>query len=137
MSALTVVDTSVAFKWLREEGENGVDEARALLHAHQSRELLLVAPATLPVEIANALRYSTLTPHDVLDAIEAFDQLHVDLVPVDPTRLAGATSLAYTHGISVYDALFLALAEELDCPLVTADRRAFAGITATVEIRLI
>ena len=34
-------------------------------------------------------------------------------------------------------ALFLALAEQLDCPLVTADRKAFTGIDSPVEIRLI
>jgi predicted nucleic acid-binding protein len=39
--------------------------------------------------------------------------------------------------MSIYDALFLALAEELDCPLITADRKAFADIDTPVEIRLI
>jgi predicted nucleic acid-binding protein len=51
--------------------------------------------------------------------------------------LRTATDLACRHNLSVYDALFLQLAEELDCPLVSADRRAFAGIDSPVEILLL
>jgi predicted nucleic acid-binding protein len=47
-------------------------------------------------------------------------------MPLLPTAFA----IASAAGHSVYDCLYLALAEREDCPLVTADRRfyrAFAG----------
>ena len=45
---------------------------------------------------------------------------------------------AIERRMTVYDALFLTLAQELDCPLVTADRRAFGSIPPEVaEVRLI
>ncbi|TDB39604.1 MAG: PIN domain-containing protein [Actinobacteria bacterium] len=137
MNAPVVVDTSVAFKWVFQDGEDSVPEAMALLDAHLARRILLVAPATLPVEVANGLRYSGLSAPDVLDALEAFEQLHLELIDADTSRIGRATSLAYTNDITVYDALFLAFAEELGCPLVTADHRAFADITTAVEIRLL
>ncbi len=137
MSNPMVVDTSVAFKWLHREGEGAVDEAAALLGAHLSGEIVLVAPATLPVEIANGLRYSRLSRNDVMDALEGFELLHVEVLENDSTRIAHATALSYAHDLSVYDALFLALAEELKCPLVTADRRAFEGIDTRVDVRLL
>lgn len=36
--------------------------------------------------------------------------------------LGRAIHLAYGRGVALYDAAYLALAERLDCPLVTADR---------------
>lgn len=137
MNTPVVVDTSVAFKWVSHEGEDSVAEAVELLNAHLAHDILLVAPNTLPVEVANGLRYSGLGEADVLEALEAVDGLHLELVEVDRNRLARATSLAYAHNMTVYDALFLALAEELGGPLVTADRRAFAGIATSAEIRLL
>lgn len=42
--------------------------------------------------------------------------------------LAGAFELAATHRQTIYDALYLALAIRLGCPLVTADRRFYNAI---------
>jgi predicted nucleic acid-binding protein len=133
-----VVDSSVAYKWLSAHEETAVAQAHALLDAHDAGEVLLVAPKTLYIELANALRYSKwLEPADSLALVAELDAFRVELSDVDSQLLERATGLAYAHDISVCDAVFLALAEELDCPLVTADHRAFAGIDSGVEIRLL
>lgn len=140
MEAVTrplVVDTCVAYKWLSAAGEDAVEQALDLLEARSRGDVVLVAPATMPVELVNALRYSGLERDDILALVEDLDLSHVELFDTSSQRLAQATSLAYNHGLSVYDALFLALAEELDCPLVTADRRAFEGLETDIEIRLL
>jgi predicted nucleic acid-binding protein len=132
-----VVDSSVAYKWLHPEGEGHVEEAHALLMRHRNGTVLLAAPANVYVELANALRHSKLDPAEVIAIINAFGSLGLELIEGTPERLARATRLSYRYGISVYDALFLQAATELDCPLVTADRRAFADLDCGVEIRLI
>lgn len=124
-----VVDTSVAYKWVRSADEESVPEALALLDAHSDGTLLLTAPALLPVELANALRYSGLDEADMVALAEEFDAFGIELIEADSRRIARAVRLALRHRLSVYDALFLQLAEELGCPLVTADRRAFAGLS--------
>lgn len=133
-----VIDSSVAYKWLSQDGENGLEQAFAVLWSHRSGELTLVAPAIIHVELANSLRYSKyVTEEDALTLVGALDDLEIGLIDSTPSRLMAAIDLSYRHGLSVYDALFLALAEELGCPLISADRKAFAGIDTDVEIRLI
>ncbi len=132
-----VVDSSVAFKWLHRLEESNVDAANALLNEHEWGSVLITAPAGLYAELANALRYSSLPQADVLDLVDTLGEYRIELVPATPARLGAAIRLSYRYDMSVYDALFLALAEELGCPLFTADRRAFAGIDSSVDIRLL
>ena len=138
MTGLVVVDSSVAFKWFSTDGETAVDKAQVLLVEQEAGSIVLAAPAHLVVELANALRNSRLEAADVLDVVETLDDLGVELAAPTGPRLLEAVKLTYAHRISVYDALFLSLAEELACPLITADRKAFANIeTRRAEIRLI
>ncbi len=132
-----VVDTSVAFKWFHPFGESNVDVATEILDAHEAGSLLICAPAHLHAELANSLRFTRFEPDDVMELIGKLPEYRIELVEATPVRLGDAVRLSYAHRISVYDALFLQLAEELDCPLVTADRRAFDGIDTPVEIRLL
>lgn len=138
MVTRAVVDTSVAFKWLCPHDEHGAEEAVSLLQAHGAGEISLLAPATFFVELANAVWCSRhFTREDASATIAEFQALTIDVAEATPRRLAAAAGLSYRHGMSLYDALFLQLAEELDCPLVTADRKAFAGIETPIEIRLL
>lgn len=132
-----VIDSSVAFKWFHQEDEGHVAEAAALVWRQHSGDVQLTAPPAVLLELANGLRYSRLDQPSVLAIIDAFGSLGIELVESTPTRVVRATELSYRFGMAVYDALFLQLAEELDCPLVTADRRAFAKIETGVEIQLL
>lgn len=138
MSEPIVVDSSVAFKWLSALGENRVDQAVELLHQHLTGEAILIAPSSLPWEVANALRWKKrLAPSEVIEIIGHLEAIDIHLVDVTYSRLRSATELAYRHDLTVYDALFLELAQEFDCPLVTADHRAFIGVDTPAEIRLL
>jgi predicted nucleic acid-binding protein len=138
VSGAIVVDSSIAFKWLSALGENRVDLAVDLLHRHLTGETILIAPASLPWEVANALRWKRRIPSsEVIELIGHLEAIQIHLMDATYSRVRSAAELAYSHGLSVYDALFLDLATEFDCPLVTADYRAFADVDTSVEIRLL
>lgn len=137
VNTLTVVDTSVVFKWFVAFGENGLDDAATLLRAHRNGEIVLAAPATMPIEIANTLRYALPSVDDALELLDELQRIGVRIFQPTPRRVRKAASRAAETGLSIYDALFLQLAEELECPLFTADARAFTGIDSTSEVRVI
>lgn len=137
MTETLVIDSSVAYKWLYSHGEESVPESLEVAERTLAGELDLVAPATMPVELANAIRYTPLPADAALALIEEIASFPIALYETTSQRLDRAAQLAFAHRLTVYDALFLQLAEELDCPLVTADRRAFAHIHDGAEIRLL
>ena len=109
-----VVDASAAVGALLRDGE-----ARRYLSADS-----LAAPHLIDAEVLQALRRlaagGSVESADAEAAVRQWSRLGL-------TRLAvhGLTSRiwALRHNLSAYDASYVALAEALDCPLLTADVR--------------
>lgn len=118
-----VVDASVVLKWVL--AETGRVSAAALLDDYEAGRAHLLAPPTLIHEIASALtrqfRRKLLDEHDALTALE-FLKLRLPLMPKSDLA-SKATSLALQHYLSYWDALYVALAMEYRCDLITADAR--------------
>ncbi len=116
-----VVDASVVVKWFVPETDTS--EAVAIRDAHASQEISLFAPDLLVYEVANALRHrSDVAAVDVEAGIKALFELDLSLIAPTTASVSGAASLARMMDITVYDSTYLALARDLDCKLVTADR---------------
>jgi len=115
-----VVDASVAVKWFVPEARAA--PARRLL----APEYELLAPELLWAELGNVLwkkhRRRELEPRTVSRLLRDCSR-----VPLEFHRTAGwagaALALAIRHGVTVYDALYLALAAGHGCRVLTADRR--------------
>jgi len=122
-----VVDSSAAVEALR-----GDRVAREFLSSMRA-----FAPHLIDAEVAHAVRGMSLgglvTHHDGQRMISAWPRLGVVRFAMHPL-LARAWELR--ANLSAYDAIYVALAEELRCPLVTADariRRA-SGVTCEVTV---
>lgn len=123
-----VLDTSVAVKWFIREEDS--DKAADLRHAHGRAELLLHAPDILLMELANALRYSPLvSAEEIPQALRLFSGLAINVAPFDLNILISSTALSLDRDLAVYDAYFLALAQALEMPLITADRKMLSRLT--------
>ena len=130
-----VVDTSIVFKWFEAEDENGLEAARALMDAHTESRLLLTAPSLLPHELANALLSRGVDPSRVLRAMHTLRELHLAVIEPNEDVVQAAIEIHASERITYYDAIFAALAADLDVPLVTADRR--QARTEACRVRLV
>lgn len=137
---VVVVDASVAAKWYLPEELS--EEASRFLEAGARGEATLVAPDLLAAELGNVLwhrqRRGGVSPERVREAWTAFEAAPLLLVAVRPL-VPAALELAMAYGCTVYDGLYVALAEARgDAALLTADRRLvarFAGTTLAGRMR--
>ena len=113
---MIVIDTSVALKWVLPEP--GAELAKGAL------QLGLIAPDVWRVEAANgihrAVREGVGTPAEAREWLSILDDAPVQDVPTTSVLRHGL-DLAMTLGHPVYDCLFLALAIDRDCRLLTSD----------------
>lgn len=117
---ILIVDASVAVKWFFPEP--GREAARALEHVDRK----LVAPDILLTEVANATwRKHRLGECTRGQATEIARQLpdFFDLLEPSTGLLQHALSIAMVLDHPVYDCFYLACAEKLHSPVLTADRR--------------
>lgn len=123
-----ILDTSVVVKWFVPEEDS--EKALSLRRAQEEHELQLFAPEVLLMELANALRYSSeFSAREIVQALETLFELNILLIPFSLDALNSAVSLSLEHDLAVYDAYFLALAQALEMPLITANRKMLSRLT--------
>jgi predicted nucleic acid-binding protein len=114
---MTVVDAGVVLRLLGGRSEH----ADVVI-----RRSDLVAPALITAETANGLakevRFAGLDVRAAAALMRDALALPIELVP-DSTLAVDALQFAKELDLSAYDAMYVALAERLGAPLVTADRR--------------
>jgi predicted nucleic acid-binding protein len=125
-----VVDASVAIKWFVED-EDRIEQSRTVLTAFGSGLVRLLAPEHLILEVANAIQSAVqsrrLTAQDGEEALSYLLSLNIPLVSGRELIVAGYR-IASRYECVFYDALYLALADAVRCPLLHADRKLQASV---------
>lgn len=86
-------------------------------------DALLLAPAHYRAEIANGLvKGSAVASEHVSAKLRTIARSGVDIADRGWDGLLEAVELATRHGLTVYDALYLQLAIDIEAPLATLDR---------------
>lgn len=124
--AKLVLDASVAVAIVRREA--GAASAQAALRRAREMNAGLVVPSLFWLEVINALaRKHRLPPSVVLEAVAELDSLDLETVDLDRPMLLLALDVVARHGLTAYDAAYLALADAANAQLVTADARLAAA----------
>ena len=117
-----VLDTSVVVKWCANEFDSA--DAIMLLEHVRRNHIRVVVPDLLLHELSNSLRWNqNFNEVDVNDALKAFLSLCFEIIAPYRRLLEMSVGIAYAYNCTVYDALFLAIAKENNCILVTADAK--------------
>lgn len=129
---MIVVDASVLAPALADDGPDG-DRARERL-----ADEAVVAPSLIDLEVASVLRRASLAGR--LDRRRSSHAL-ADLAALPLRRAPHLTLLPriweLRENLTVYDAAYVALAELLETPLVTADARVHRAPGSRCEIELL
>ena len=119
-----VVDASVVAKWFLPEAHK--DKAEKILREFIEEKVQLAAPDLLVAELGNLLWKRSTKLGDISTA--QANQIYVEFLALKvPLRhSAGIAVAALKHAINgnhpIYDMLYIALAEETACEIVTADK---------------
>ena len=118
-----VLDASVALQWFLDDEVDREYSLGILASLAQRR-------ASVPVlwfyEVGNALVMAYRRKRIKLKQIDGFlmrlKTLPIDVAPEAPSEILELPTLALSHGLTNYDAAYLATASRLGLPLATSDR---------------
>ena len=127
---MIVVDASTALRWFIP-----ADLREAEIWRPAPADLLL-APDLFALEVRSAalkyMRAGELGMVAATDMLDILDRMIPDLAPM-AKHMARIWALACELDHSPYDCTYLALAEQFDAPLITADKRLIGKLRGTVH----
>ena len=131
-----VLDASVVIKWFLQEKSS--KEALYYRQQHLEGKVALAAPALLPFEIINVLctKPETGLP-TIIDAIKVYRFSGITEYFLTEELAKAAATLSKNYKISVYDAAYVALAQNVGCPFITADQNLYRKVKSLEFVDLL
>lgn len=134
-ASLVVLDASIVIKWFHEEA--GTDKAVKIQEQIARGEIRAIVPPLLFYEVANVLTLKAGSNiEEVISAHQVLENLPLQVVEVIHTTLEEAIRLASQHKLSVYDAVYVALAILSGAILITADEKLVKAIDSPIVQQL-
>ena len=127
-----VVDASVVAKWFINEPDS--HHALILHDQHIRGKIELHAPVLMIYEVLNTLLYSKVFSSIELGQLaKALLNYRVVLHSLSENLVKNVTQLAHSTNTTIYDAAYVALAEEIGCKFYTADVKLIQKIKEAVD----
>ena len=117
-----VADASVIVKWFVDEIYS--ENARKLRDEFINGRVEIHSPDLMPYEVINALKYTGLFSRDEIILIARSVALYgFNIIALSRKLAERIAEIAMDRNVTVYDAAYVAVAEELNAELLTADEK--------------
>ena len=117
-----VVDASVGVKWFVREREADREVALALRQRHIEGATRMIVPELFLLEVPNAIKTGRKsTEEELAEVLTTLADLEMQVERHTHRVLRKTNAVAWAYNLIWYDAVYVALAETLGFPFVTAD----------------
>lgn len=118
-----VLDASLVLQWFLEDEADRMYSLRILRTLAEPRAFV---PVLWFYEVGNGLLMAFRRKRITFEQIEGFlsrlTALPIDAAQQSPAEILALPALARTHGLTNYDAAYLAVAKQLRLPIATTDK---------------
>ena len=131
---IVIIDASVVVKWFVQE--EYTKNALRIRDDYRKGSIDLLSTQLMPFEVLNALRYNPELGQDQVEkASTALSKYRVALHPMLDGLAGSCIKIALKRGITIYDAVYVALGQLLDKELYTADDKLLIKVAGKEKIR--
>jgi len=124
-----VLDASIVYKWFIDEKLS--KQALEIRDLIASSKYSIVVPDLLIYELSNALRYNTdYSNEEIKEAIRSLYDMEIDIVAPVIEILESSIDIARSFDITIYDAYYISLTEEIGYHFITADKKLFSKVSS-------
>ncbi|HLC58690.1 MAG TPA: type II toxin-antitoxin system VapC family toxin [Candidatus Nanoarchaeia archaeon] len=116
-----IVDANIGVKWF--SAEEKTEEARNLLKLHTDNNIDLIIPDLFLYEILNALNYKSDNKKDLNKVIDELQKFQLNVCKISNKLMEKIVEISIKYSLTIYDSTYLALAELLECELITLDKK--------------
>jgi predicted nucleic acid-binding protein len=129
------VDASV---WVNgfDQRESGHEISRQFLELLRVRQIPLIEPMLMFIEVAGAISRTRQDPSRAEAFASTLGQLpNMTIVPLDSLLGQRALALAAHHGLRGADAVYAAVAQQADCTLISLDYEHLTRLVGLIRVQ--
>ena len=118
-----VIDASVIVKWFLDEEDS--EKARVIRSNLEKEEISIIVPPLLFLEILNSLKHNKVKEQNIISANKILFGLDFDIKDLNEEIMLKTIENSVKYNITIYDALYVTLAQIHGTFLITADKKLY------------